>query len=289
MKKIKGYLSLMRIKHYIKNVIIFMPCFFGGKIDDKVLMLRIVIAFCLFSLLASSIYVMNDYFDVEKDKNHPLKCNRPIASGKVSKKEAFIILAICMLVPITGNFLIFGYKCVAIITFYFFINIWYSALGGKNICFVDILLLVLGYILRLFYGSAISGVVVSPWLYLVVLSGAFFLGYGKRRNELLNVKEDCNTRPVLRNYTSGFLEKNMYSCMTLTIVFYSLWCLDRVDYANRTCILLSIPILMIALMKYSLDIEMDMDGDPVSVICKDKAIILCIIIEGILLAVGLYF
>ena len=156
---------------------------------------------------------------------------------------------------------------------YLVVNLGYS-LGLKNIPILDIILLVSGFILRIFYGALIVNSSASSWVYLTVLSASFYLSLGKRRNEIRKAKG--NTRKVLSFYNYEFLDKFMYACLTLTIAFYALWSADTrimLRYGTNKLIW-TVPVVMIIMMKYSYDIEMGSYDDPVEVLTKDKWLIL---------------
>ncbi|MEG0660358.1 MAG: UbiA prenyltransferase family protein [Anaerorhabdus sp.] len=285
----KKYIKLMRVHHYIKNLLILLPLVFSGNIFDSSYFVNIICGFVSFCLVSSIVYIINDIQDVESDKNHSTKCKRPIASGAVSISKAknlvriltIIILILLMLIKInTINYLL-------LITAYFVINIFYSV-GLKNVPIVDIAILVSGFILRVLFGSAITGIEVSNWLYLTVMSISFYLALGKRRNE---IKKQKDTRSVLQFYNFEFLDKNMYISMACSIVFYSLWCVD-VDTISRyqtNALVWTVPIVMLIAMKYSLITEGTSDGDPVEVILGDKTLILMILVYVAVLFGIIYF
>ena len=127
-----------------------------------------------------------------------------------------------------------------------------------------------GFLIRVLYGSAVTAIEVSNWLYLTVISMSFYLGLGKRRNELDT--QGSKSRKVLKFYNHDFLDKNMYMCLGLTIVFYSLWCVDSttIERYSNSNIVWTVPLVMLICMKYSLNVEGNSDGDPVSVLLKDK-------------------
>lgn len=279
------YIKLMRVKHYIKNLLIFLPLLFSGEITSLNILLTLL-GFISFSFSSSIVYIINDIKDVEKDRRHPTKKNRPIASGAITIFQS-IILAITLLI-ITIFILIylstFNHFISIYIATYIFINIMYS-LGLKNIPLLDVFILALGFLIRVLYGGALINVEVSNWLFLTVLSISFYLGLGKRRNELMaQDKIGSNTRSVLKYYNKEFLDKNMYMCLSMTIIFYSLWCQDL----NSEYIMWTIPLVLLICMKYSLNIESNSSGDPVEVLLKDKALILMIGIYSIAIFLTLY-
>lgn len=258
MKKAVEYFKLMRVKHYIKNLLIFLPLIFSLNFYNWEMDIKVILGFIVFSLICSIVYIINDTHDVEKDRKHPKKCKRPIAAGTVSKKEAYVLAIILFLIIITIN--IFGklsIVSVGILLGYLVLNILYT-FKFKYIPLVDVVVLVLSYVLRVVYGAMLINVMVSHWLYLTIISFAFYLSLGKRRNELdKTVNRENETRDVLKFYTKGFLDKNMYMCLALTIVFYSLWCVDAttLERLNTSNLIWTIPVLILICMKYSLDIE----------------------------------
>ena len=148
---------------------------------------------------------------------------------------------------------------------YLILNIAYS-FGLKNKPIIDIVILVLGFLIRVLFGGSVINVDISGWLYLTIISISFYLGLGKRRNELVK-HSGKETRSVLKYYNKEFLDKNMNISVTLAICFYALWAMN---YENKL-MLWSVPIIMIMAMKYSYDIECtESEGDPVDVILKDK-------------------
>ena len=277
----KKYLKLMRIKHYLKNILIFLPLIFGQALLDSNKLLMCVIGFISFCLMSSCVYIINDLKDVEKDKKHPIKCKRPIASGEISKRSSKILAVLLFAISIVLNILIYFLSndikkvifSVSLELLYFIINICYS-FGLKNYPIIDVVILVFGFVDRILYGSVLTDIAISKWLYLTVISGSFYMGFGKRRNEI--IKQGDTSRDVLKRYPKEFLDKFMYVCVTLTIVFYSLWCVDEntISRIGNGYVSATIPIIMVILMKYSLDIENDNSyGDPVDVVFHDKILI----------------
>lgn len=282
---ITNYLKLMRVKHYVKNLLIFLPLFFSGQIACQAKFFSCVWGFLAFSAAASCIYILNDITDAEKDRNHPVKRNRPIASGAVSKAEGYLWMGICFAAALF--FLSLTDKISALcVLFYVLLNISYS-LFLKHRPFFDILTLVLCYFIRTLYGSALADIEISGWLYLTIISGSFYLALGKRRNELQWSADpvSSSTRSVLKFYNYEFLDKNMYVSMGLVDVFYSLWAMEQ-----GTRMLATVPIVLLLMMKYSYDVERpDSMGDPVDVISSDKMILSLAVLWGVMVCGILYF
>ena len=154
----------------------------------------------------------------------------------------------------------------------------------KNIPLIDITILVSGFLIRVLYGGAVINVEISNWLYLTVISMAFYLVIGKRRNEVINYKK--STRKVLKYYSKEFLDKNMYMCLALAIIFYSLWTMDY--QIGNTMLVWTVPIVILICMKYSMTIEIGGDGDPIEVVYSDKMLLFLIILYGISLLSFIY-
>lgn len=296
MKKVKEYIKLIRVKHYLKNVLIFLPLIFSGSLFYGEKLINCIIGFIAFNFMASFVYIINDIRDIENDKKHPIKKNRPLASGAVSIKEGIVIGVILLIISYLLNLLIVNnleidiYKIIfvfGLITLYTVLNIAYS-FGLKNKPIIDILILVSGFLIRVLYGSAITNINISNWLYLTVIAGAFYMGLGKRRNEIQ--KQGDKSREVLKKYNKEFLEKNMYVCLTLAIVFYSLWCVDTttIERMGNNFMVWTVVVIMIILMKYSLDIEGDSYGDPIDVLFKDKIIMFMVALYGIMMFSMIY-
>lgn len=286
--KMNKYLKLARVHHSIKNIFILLPLFFSMQLLNTPVFFTSVFGIIAFSLVSSAVYILNDLHDVEKDRLHPKKKLRPIASGDISEKSAKVFMAVLLVLAAVFAFLscrnnIYGYTYLAI---YFVINVFYS-FGGKNIPILDIGILASGFLLRLLFGATIIGVYVSGWLYLTVIAISFYLGLGKRRNELSLGKE---TRDVLKYYSYEFLDKMMYMFMAIAIVFYSLWCVDPVTvsrFSGRP-VLWSVPCVILICMRYSMIIEGDSYGDPVDVIVKDKILIGLCLVYAVMMALMLY-
>lgn len=275
----KKYMRLLRVHHYIKNMLVFSAILFNGSLLEKEKFFAAVLGFIVFCMTASAVYIINDIRDIKKDRIHPVKCRRPLASGEISVKSALV----CAVVLIAGAVILSLYssspKALMLVILYFVLNIFYS-MGLKNIPIVDVGVLAFGFCIRVFYGAILTNIKVSEWLYLTVMAMSFYLALGKRRNEL---RMNKSTRKVLNLYTESFLDKNMYVFLTLADVFYALW-----SFGSRYLVF-TVPIVLLITMKYSLDVEKDSDGDPAEIIFNDIILLfLCIFyLAGILWA--LYF
>lgn len=285
----KYYIKEMRPHHWIKNILVFAALACSGHLFSGSGVIKGLWGFAAFCFISSAVYFINDIRDVEKDRRHPEKCKRPIASGKIPVRNACITAGILFLLATLCNLMVFEPVASVIIAVYFLLNLGYS-LGLKNVPLLDVTILVSGFIFRILYGAIITNIEISNWLYLTVIAAAFYFSLGKRRNELKRTSPG-NTRTVLNYYSEGFLDKNMYMCLALTNIFYALWSMDEktVEAYGSRCLIWTVPIVLVICMKYSLDVEGDSDGDPVEVVIHDKVLsVLCIAYLALMLAI-LYF
>lgn len=280
------YLKLLRVKHYIKNFIVLLPIFFAEEIFERDSLIKGLAGTAAFCLVSSVVYIFNDLLDKERDQKHPTKCKRPIASGNISERAAKLIMVILLLASCA---LLIAMKASVVATLflasYLAINIIYS-LGCKNIPIVDIIMLASGYPIRLLFGGSITNIVVSPWLFLMVLCVSLYLGIGKRYGELKQVGEKAcdlqNIRPVLLKYDISYLNKQLYMFLSLSLVFYSLWTIERAEKLVYT-----VPVVMIIALRYNWLLEKK-DGDPVEMILKDLPILIISIFYALVLMILIY-
>lgn len=289
----KGFMAVleqMRLWQYCKNVLVFVPLFFSGQfLSRPQKLIPAAIGFAALSLASSGIYTMNDCQDVREDRLHPRKCKRPIPSGRISMGQAAVLAVVLMLAAfalILCGGAVRG-KAFALLLCYVAINIAYSMFKMKQVPVVDVTIVAMGFVLRILLGAAMTDVAVSRWLMLTVMMGSYFMALGKRRGELRHVRDK---RQVLRFYTDGFLTQNMYMFLTMTLVFYSLWSVDAqttASHANSCAVISIIPVLMIV-MRYSLDIEGDSEGDPTEVLLHDRWLLALVLVYALLMFAVIY-
>lgn len=271
----KQVFELIRIKHWIKNLLIFIPLL-CAKANSMENIVNCIIGFFAFSFLSSFIYILNDIKDIKSDKMHPRKKNRPLASEKISKNTAFYFGIVLLITSFVLNYFINNKildSSLCLLLLYLIINIIYS-FGAKNIVIIDVLFLATGFLIRVYYGAYIIGVEVSSWLFLTITNASLFLGLGKRKKELTN---NVNSRETLQKYSYEFLDKFQYLCLSLTIIFYSFWAMENNNYLIYT-----VPLLIIIFMRYCLLIEKNEEGDPITILYTDLFLILMSLLYGII-------
>lgn len=219
---VRDLIRLIRLEHWVKNLFLFLPVFFAGRLLEPDLLLRTVLGFLSFSLIASAVYVLNDLIDAPQDRNHPDKCKRPIASGVIAPRTG-VALVILLLGTGTGLAVILDATFAGIAFLYFIINVFYS-FSLKHIALIDVSLIGLGFLLRVFGGGTVAGVAVSHWLIVMTFLLALILGLAKRRGEYVIATGGQSFRKALEGYNLPFLEQSMVVCSTVAIVAYIMYC-----------------------------------------------------------------
>lgn len=272
----KYYIKLLRPKDWAKNLFIFIPAFFAGHIFIAQKIEILLAGFAAFCCFASSIYIINDYRDIENDRKHPVKSNRPLASGKVKPSHAVVI---CILLLILGSALAYvaNSDCwfLFILGVYFVMNVGYS-FGLKNIAILDMLIVAFGFVLRVKAGAIITNVETSAWLMIMTFLLALFMAIGKRRDDILLQDSSGSTmRKSLSGYNLSFLDTMLGLFSAIIIVTYINYTQDD-DSIRRlgTYRLYYTSIFVIAgIMRYLQVVFVKKDsGSPTEILFKDRFI-----------------
>lgn len=273
-------MKLLRPKHWAKNLFLFIPLFFAGEIFNVNKVVVLLGAFACFSLLASSIYVINDYRDIEADRAHPEKCKRPLASGAISKSVALVVFGLLVVAGLGGAWLI-GNKFLFVLSIYFVLNLAYS-FGLKNISILDIFIVAAGFVLRVKAGGVASQIPVSEWLMLMVFLLALFMAIAKRRDDIvLKIASGKDMRVASKGYNMDFLNVSLALVSAVIIVTYIMYTMDDLTQAHfKTYRLYYTAVFVIAgLMRYLQITYVENDtGSPTKILYKDRFIQLTILL-----------
>ncbi len=269
--KVLLYLQVCRIYQWSKNLVVFAGVFFSGQFTDWHVSLTALAAFFLFSFVSSSVYVLNDVVDAERDRKHPAKCKRPIASGRMSRREGIFFSAFLFLSSFSFAWqLETGFALLLL--FYFLFNLLYSVFL-KKIVLVDVFSLAVCFLLRIFAGTMVVHVSASHWLIACTMVLALFFGFAKRYNECIVLKgEGREHRDVLHDYSPEFLKVLIYISSTLTVVFYTLYTMDAATVAHfqTDLLILTAPVVMYGVFRYLyLVFQRGEGGDPALIFLKD--------------------
>lgn len=280
----------MRPRQWTKNVFIFAALVFDKQLFDVDSFLRTLAGFALFCLISSSVYIFNDLADVEADRQHPEKKNRPIASGKLSVSAAWAAGIVLVIITFVLAWLLSpGFELV--IMAYFVINLAYSK-WLKHIAILDVLIISLGFVLRVGAGVTLIDVErFSPWLYIVMFLLSLFLGFGKRRAELALLAHGAGShRKVLDGYTLPLLDQYIMIVSGTTIVAYSLYTFSAPNVPENHSMMLTIPFMVYAIFRYLYLIEVKhAGGTPEEVLLSDRPFQASMLLWAITVIVIFYF
>ena len=263
-------LKAMRPRQWTKNVVIFAALVFDRKLGVPEFLLPVLAGFGLLCMLASSIYLINDLADIEQDRIHPTKRNRPIPSGRLSKKIAVFAAILLPIIALPLSFLMdfwFG----VILAVYWLQNLAYS-FKLKHVVIIDVMMIALGFVLRVGSGVVLVDVKrFSPWLYVCITLGALFIGLGKRRHELSLLEDEANShRAVLDDYNLPLIDWMIATVVSSTIVAYSLYTFSAPDLPANHTMMLTIPFVIYGIFRYLFLIHVKgKGGAPDELIYKD--------------------
>jgi len=274
----------MRPLQWMKNAVIFAPLVFDRQLGPKHIIptLHTLAGFFIFSLLSGVVYIINDIADVEADRNHPTKRNRPIASGRLPIPAAWAgaVVLIVLIFPIS-YLLSPAFAGVALL--YLLLNLAYSK-WLKHIPLLDVFTIALCFVLRVAAGVALIHVArFSPWLYVVTTLGSLYIGFGKRRSELAFLAEGANShRKVLSGYSIPLLDQYITIVSATTIVAYSLYTFSAPNLPDNHIMMLTIPFVLYGVFRYLYLIQMTGSGGaPEEVVISDRPLQFTILLWGI--------
>ncbi len=274
----------MRPRQWVKNGVIFAALVFDQQMtpDNMPAILRTAAGFIIFCLLSGIVYIINDIADIEADRQHPEKRNRPIASGRlpVPIARAYVIAAIIVIFPIS---ILLSPQFAAIALTYLLLNLAYS-FKIKHIPLLDVFTIALGFLLRVAAGVVLIEVArFSPWLYVVTTLGSLYLGFGKRRAELALLADGANAhRRVLDGYTLPLLDQLITIVSATTIIAYSLYTFSAPNLPENHVMMLTIPFVIYGIFRYLWLIQVKHSGGaPEDVLLSDRPLQVSIILWGL--------
>lgn len=272
---IAQYIKLIRPHQWVKNLFIFLPVFFSFRFTEVSLVLPCILAFFGFSLVASSIYIINDWCDIESDKIHPIKRKRPLASGAIKTREALIGIGILLAAGFGIYAISFdNWHAIALLGLYFVLNIFYS-IKLKHITIIDITIVAIGFVIRVFIGGAITGIAISQWLIIMIFLLALLLAVGKRRDDvLIFVKTGDKSRKNLDGYNLSFLNAIIIIITAIIILAYIMYTISpEIVERNGDKLYLTSLFVILGLMRYLQIIFVEeKSGDPTKIFIKDHFI-----------------
>ncbi len=287
MRTIKSLLLQLRPKQWTKNLLVFAAPIFAEKFLDLHAVWMTVLAFFCFSFTASTVYILNDVMDVEKDRLHPEKSKRPIASGAITIPGAITVGAFLLVISFLCSYWLHP-LFFAILIFYFIMNVLYS-IWLKHMVIIDVMIIALGFVLRGFSGAVVVEVKMTSWFILCTMLLALFLALSKRRHELeLFSGDPLRQRKVLEHYSTGLLDQMISIVTSATIMSYSLY---TATTGPNVYMMWTIPFVLYGIFRYLYLVHMrEGGGSPEKVLLDDKPILITVVLYGLtVMFIKLYF
>lgn len=277
--EIKDILQLIRVKQWIKNFFLFAPLIFSHHLFDETYLLISIKAFVAFCFISSVVYIINDIADFEQDKNHPVKKNRPLPSGKISRPTAIVISFMFFV-----GMMIFAYDLnlkfkIAIAT-YFIINLFYS-FKLKQIVLLDIFFIAFGFMIRIIAGGWVIDVYISSWLILTTLFLSLFLAVTKRRSELAIIENNSTTRKVLSDYSINFADQMATISAAGTVISYALYTVSErtKELFHTENLIFTTPFVVYGIFRYLYLVhKKNLGENPTYIVTSDVPMIINIIL-----------
>jgi len=269
-------LKLMRPKQWTKNFFVFAAIIFSGNFLNINILKINLLTFVLFCLTSSSIYILNDIVDIEKDKCHPDKKNRPLPSGKVSKNAAILLDVFIIIIVATVSFLVVDIRILGIFLLYFIVNILYS-FKLKNVIIIDVMIITFGFVLRVASGSVATNVQISPWLFLCTILLSLFLALNKRKSEIIMLQDNSSShRKILEEYSVDLIDKMLTIVNPSILMAYSLYTFSSTQ--SKT-MMFTIPFVLYGIFRYEYLIDKkNIGGKPEDIFGRDLPLLINIIL-----------
>jgi decaprenyl-phosphate phosphoribosyltransferase len=268
---VSGLVREARPKQWVKNILVLAVPFLAGKIAEPSVLLDAALAFVVFSMAASGIYFVNDAKDVEADRAHPTKCNRPIAAGLVPLPIAYVV-ATGLLVGSIGISLLVSQMLAVVMAVYIVVQLGYC-FGLKHQPVIDMCIVSSGFLLRIIAGGAAANLPISQWFMLVTAFGSLFMVAGKRYAEIiLAEKTGAKIRKSLEGYSASYLRFVWAISAAIVITTYALWAYQQHDISSIWSTVSIVP-FVVAILRYAVDVDKGTAGEPEEVVLKDKVLI----------------
>lgn len=284
----KNLIRLIRPKQWIKNLIVLLPVFFGGALLHPSAIYAGLITALSFSFAASSIYCLNDIIDIEDDKHHPIKCNRPLASGAISIPQGYTLMLLMLILSMASTFLLYGHQLetAGVIAFYWLLNIGYC-LKLKQYAIIDVCIVAFGFVLRILAGGISTSIHLSKWIVLMTFLLMLFLSFAKRRDDVVRMNETGHApRQNTIRYNLTFINQAITITSSVTLVCYIMYTVspETIQNFHTDYLYLTSVFVLVGLLRYIQIAVVDKkSGDPTKVILRDR------FTQLIVLAFGLAF
>jgi 4-hydroxybenzoate polyprenyltransferase len=285
----RALLVAMRPRQWPKNGLVFIALAFTLNLQDVSLLLRSVATFVCFCALSSAGYLLNDVLDIEADRAHPTKRQRPIASGHVPVNVALGVGLALVAIGLAGTFVLSFDLGVLAVAYAVLTAVYSTTL--KHIVLLDIFAIAGGFVLRAAAGAVAIDVPISPWLYIATLLGALLIALGKRRTELetLGVEAAVGHRRNLQSYSIEFIDQLILVISSAALMTYALYTFSAENLPKNHSMMLTIPVVMYGLFRYLFLVrEGDVGGAPEELLFRDRPLLLSVLVWAVLAVTTLY-
>ena len=276
-ERVRAFLRLMRVHQWVKNVFVLAPLFFTPDMLSAANVAHALLGFVCFCALSSAVYVINDYADREADRLHPSKANRPLASGAVSTVQAFVLMSVLMAAGLGGAFAL-SVPFFLVLLAYFLLNLAYSFVL-KHVAILDVIVIALGFVLRVEGGGQLIGVDLSVWIVICAGLLALFLAIAKRRDDLIKTLGEDH-RPSLAGYNKPFLDASLTLVLGALLVSYVIYTTDDEVIARMGSdkLYLTIPFVLAGILRYlQITLVEERSESPTLIVLKDRFLIVTIL------------
>ena len=286
---VRDLIGCMRVRQWTKNVLIFAALIFSNHANQFPYVVKSFIAFVVFSLGAGAFYTFNDILDLESDRKHPLKQQRPIASGRVSIKTGWIFFSVLGFLSLTLSFC-FGSYFGLVILCYFLLQVVYSLLL-KKIVIVDVFAISFGFLLRVIAGAVAIDVYITNWILICTMLLALFLALSKRRHEIMLLNSNANYhRIILKEYSPYLLDQMIGVVTSATLVAYMIFTLSGETTAKFGNMVLTVPFVLYGIFRYLYLVHIkDKGGQPEEILLTDIPLQVNVLLYGIVALAIIYF
>ena len=267
--KLKTYFKLFRINNYIKNLFVFAPLFFNFQFDNATIV-ESCFVFLLFCLMASGIYTFNDVFDLQSDKKHPIKKTRPMASGKISVKEGVFLGVLLITSSLLGAYLL-NLKVFYVFILYVFINTLYN-LYLKEVPILDVLIISLGFIIRIMAGSSATSIPPSYWILVITFLLSMFLGFSKRRSDVVLASKIGNGSRNISIFSLQIINQILIAFAIIICGVYFMYTMsdDVVTRIGSKLVYITNVFVILGILRYTQIIKKSKHySDPTTVVVND--------------------
>lgn len=267
-----GLIAALRPRQWLKNVLVLAAVFAGGHLSEVPALIASAVAFVVFCMAASGVYLVNDVKDVEADRLHPKKRYRPIAAGRVSPKVA-VATALMLMAGALALSALASWQLVLVVGIYLVVQLAYC-FGVKHLAVIEMCVVASGFLMRAIAGGAATGIPLSQWFFLITAFGSLFMVAGKRYAEhMVAEREQAEIRKSLKGYSASYLRFVWAMSAGVMVTAYGLWAFDIRHQFGSVWAAVSIAPFVMAMLRYAMDVDSGNAGEPEKAVLRDRTLL----------------